>query len=57
MKITFPCEINGEVYELLATSTDRTAFSDRIWHLAFADGHGDIDEVFLTDVIDAVHTI
>jgi hypothetical protein len=57
MKITFPCEINGEVYELLATSTDRTAFNDRVWHLAFADGGGDIDEVFLTDVIDAVHTI
>ena len=57
MNITFPCEINGEVYELRATSTERTAFDDRIWHLAFADGHGDIDDVFLTDVIDAIHTI
>jgi hypothetical protein len=56
MTITFPCLINGAVHELRATSTDRTAFHDRVWELAFDDGYI-IDECFLTDVIDAIHTI
>lgn len=57
MKITFPCLIDGETYDLIATSTELTAFNERIWELRFADTLDLIDQMFFPDVVDAITTI